>query len=71
MDCKTCDELLASYKDAVKLFKDSVKKIPGTGDDSGLAVRKADSLRLKCTEASGALMEHWREHHSRAAISGS
>jgi hypothetical protein len=33
MDCKTCDELLAAYKDAVSRFKDSVRGIPGTGAD--------------------------------------
>lgn len=71
MDCKTCDELLAAYKDAVSLFKDSVRGIPGTGADSRLATAKADRLRLKCTETNDALMEHWREHHRSGAISGS
>ena len=71
MDCKTCDELLAGYKDAVKLFKDSVHEIPGTGNDSDLAVAKADRLRLRCIMASDALMEHWREQHGKSEKSAS
>jgi len=71
MDCKTCDELLSDYRDAVRLFKHSVQRIPGTGGDSSLAIAQADRLRLKCTEANDALMEHWREQHGRSVKSGS
>ena len=33
------------------------------GDGSRLAAEEADQLRLKCRDASDALMAHWREDH--------
>jgi hypothetical protein len=67
MDCPTCNELLAAYRHSVSLFKDAVQNIPGAQEDSGLAVEQADRLKLKCREASDALMEHLREHHGTVA----
>jgi hypothetical protein len=63
LDCATCDHLLADYKHTIRLFKDAVQKLPGTGEDSSLAVVNADCLLLKCREANDALIEHWRAHH--------
>jgi hypothetical protein len=69
MDCQTCNDLLAAYRLSVGLFKEAVGNIPCAGD-STLAVASANHLRLKCRQASDALMEHWREHHGKAAKSG-
>ena len=67
MDCQTCNDLLAAYRLAVGLFKEAVGDVPGTGGDSTLAVANANHLRLKCRQASDALMVHWREHHDNGA----
>jgi len=68
MSCKTCDELLAVYKNTVSLLGDAVRKGSGaTGDDSRLAIAEAARLGQQCKAASDALMEHWRQHHRNAA----
>ena len=63
MDCQTCDDLLAGYRLSVTLFKNAVQNIPGTAEDSTLAVQQADRLKMKCREANDALMEHLRQNH--------
>ena len=70
MDCQACNELLAAYRLSVSLFKEAVGKIPGSAEDSGLAVATTNHLKLKCRDASDALIAHWREDHAKAAKSG-
>ena len=65
MDCPNCNDLLASHRHSVSLFKDAVQNIAGAGDDSRLGVEQAEGLKLKCRQASDALMEHLREHHGK------
>lgn len=66
MDCKTCDDSFGFYKRSVSLFRNAVLNTPGClGDDSRLAAEEADRLRLKCRDASDALMAHWRKAHRR------
>jgi hypothetical protein len=63
MDCETCNALLIDYKRAVSVYKDAVRNIPGTQEDSKLAVAEAERSKQHCREASDALMAHWRQHH--------
>ena len=51
MDCQTCDDLLAGYRLSVTLFKNAVQNIPGTAEDSTLALQQADRLKMKSREA--------------------
>jgi hypothetical protein len=64
MDCKRCDELLATYKRDVTLFTTAVLDLPGKlGDDSRVAAEQTDRLSQNCKDTSDALMEHWRQEH--------
>ena len=65
MDCKRCDELLATYKCEVTLFRNGVLDLPGKlGPDSRLASERMERLSQNCKETSDALMEHWRQQHA-------
>ena len=69
MICRNCDELLALYERAVKLYSNAARNIAGTlGDDFTRAVAEAERLKLVCRQASGNLMMHWRQEHSNLAI---
>ena len=72
MDCKTCEQLLAAYRDSVSLFKNAVRKGSGAvRDDLRLTGKKAEQLGRQCKDASDAFMDHWRQHHGTGAKSGS
>ena len=65
MACKRCDELLATYKCDVTLFRSFVLDLPGKlGADSRLAAEQIDRLSQNCN-TSEALMEHWRQDHPK------
>lgn len=68
MDCQTCDELIAEYKDAVGLFKDAVHsgQVARPGEFV-LATGRAARWGLICQDASDALREHWRKDHGSLA----
>ena len=64
MDCETCNNLLAAYRQSVTLIKDAARKGSGAiGEDSRLAIKEVERLSQKCKDASDAFMAHWREHH--------
>jgi hypothetical protein len=67
MECKTCDALLVDYKRTVCVYKNAVRNIPGTQEDSTLAIAEAERLKQQCREASEVLMEHWRQQHAGLA----
>lgn len=47
VDSKACDQLLAAYKREVVLLRNAVQNIPGTADDSSLAIREADRFETE------------------------
>jgi hypothetical protein len=73
MACKTCDELLADYKNAVRVFKETVRDGLGAlGHDGQVAAIRAARWSEICKQASDHLLAHWRkEHRSLAARSDS
>jgi len=71
MNCPTCEELLADYKDAVGLFRNAVPNGEVGRVDYLLAARKAARWGQFCKYASDALIEHWhKEHPGLAAKAG-
>ena len=73
MHCKTCNELLADYKNAVSVFKETVRDGLGAQEHDGqVAAMRAARWSEICKQASDHLLAHWRkEHRSLAAKSGS
>ena len=63
--CKTCDDLLAVYKRAVKLYADAELSCRGLlGDDFRQAWKEMERLRQACREADDAVLAHLRQHRS-------
>jgi excisionase family DNA binding protein len=66
MECKTCDALLAAYKQAVNLYTNAGQSFRGAlGDDSRLAFKELRRLRQACKDADNALMAHLHQDHWR------
>ena len=66
MDCKRCEELLATYKHAISLYTTAQQRIRELlGDDFILAFKELKRLRLECRNADDALMAHLRQDHGR------
>ena len=64
MVCRTCSDLLATYRHAVSLYTAATRDIPAlVGDELRLASREVEHLRRACREADDALMAHRREYH--------
>lgn len=70
--CKRCDDLLADYKNAVRVFTNAGRKFRGaTRDDFPLELKELKRLRQACKDADDALMEHWRKDHPDFTPAGS
>jgi hypothetical protein len=68
MGCKTCDDLLAVYRCAVRLYKTTVRdSTTRVGDELRLASQESERLRLACRDADNALIAHWRQMHNNLA----
>ena len=64
VDCKRCDELLATYKHAISLYTTAQSRIRGlVGDDFMPAWTELKRLRQTCLLADDALMEHLGQDH--------
>ena len=65
MACKTCDDLLAAYKRAVKVYTNAEPSFRGLiGDEFQLAFKELKRLGQACRDADEALMAHLRHDHS-------
>jgi hypothetical protein len=62
MECQTCDELLAVYRDAVSLYNNADREL--LGGNFGLALQELKRLKQACRDADDALMEHLRKEHN-------
>jgi hypothetical protein len=66
VDCKRCDELLATYKHPISLYTTAQRGIRGlVGDDFIVAFKELKRLRLECRNADDALMAHLRQDHGK------
>ena len=65
MVCKTCGELLAAYKHAVRLYTHAERSNRRMlGDVSRLTFEESYRLRRACIDANDALKAHCRQDHS-------
>lgn len=70
MQCKSCEHLLAVYKDTVTLYRTFVERIQQrVGPDRQLAHKEAEHLRLACSDAENALSHHRHQDHADLAKS--
>ena len=71
MECKTCDALLAAYKQAVNLYTNAGQSFRGAlGDDSRLALKELRRLRQASKDADNALVAHLHQDHWRRTDDG-
>ena len=64
MVCKRCDDLLAAYKSAVRLYVDAERGCRGLlGDDLQRVRKEVERLRRACRDADEALIGHLRQAH--------
>jgi len=67
MECQRCNELLATFRGAVSLFRMAQRNLEGmVGDDFHIALKKVRLLHEEYTNANAAVMEHWRQEHYQA-----
>lgn len=70
MVCERCEDLLAVYKETVRLYTAYVERIQRlVGVDCRQAHNEAESSRLACIDAETALSEHRRQDHADLAKS--
>jgi hypothetical protein len=68
VDCKSCDELLNTYRQAAKLYAAAQERFQAQlRGDFKLAWKELKRLREACRTADEALLAHWREEHSDLA----
>ena len=68
MGCKTCAELLRTYRQAAKLYAAAQERFQALlRDDFKLAWTELKRLREACRTADEALVAHWREEHTDLA----
>jgi hypothetical protein len=62
MDCKTCDELLATCRSKLTLYSDAALHARGVVEHS-VWFEQLERLRQDYRDANDALMRHWRGEH--------
>ena len=68
VDCKTCAELLSTYRHAAKSYADAQERFQALlRDDFKLAWQELKRLREACKTADEALIAHWRKEHTDLA----
>ena len=66
--CKTCHDLLAAYKNAVRVYSDAELSCRGLlGDDFQRVRKEVERLRQACRDADDALIGHLHRDHSNFA----
>ena len=66
MICKTCEQLLDTYENSVRLYTNAARNIKGVvGDDFQRTLAEAERIKLAVWEANESLMTHWRQEHGK------
>ena len=64
MECKTCDVLLAAYKQSVSLYTNAEQSFRGAlKGDSRVTLKELRRLRQACKDADHTLMAHLHQDH--------
>jgi hypothetical protein len=68
--CKTCQALIADYRNLASHFKDAVRnRIGAIGEDSTRGAAEVERLRRECQDVEDRLRAHWRQDHPELARS--
>jgi hypothetical protein len=64
MKCKTCDVLLAAYKQSISLYTNAEQSFRGgLRCDSLVTLKELRGLRQACKDADNTLMAHLQQDH--------